>query len=279
MNVGFIGTGSMGSILIGAFIKSGALKPEQIIAGNRTIRKVERLAETYPGIRIARSNKEIAGECKLIFLCVKPAEFKPVVEEIRSVVSSSDIVISITSPVLISQLEENLPCKIAKIIPSITNDQLSGASLYTYGERITPEDELIVASLFEQISTMRHVPERYTRVASDISSCGPAFVAFFIQKFIDAAIEETGITEELATNLACDMLGGTGKLLSSGNFTPVSLQERVSVPGGITAKALQFMAEELDGMFNQLIRTTHAKYEEDLMKVEAIFQQPKVDQP
>lgn len=278
MNVGFIGTGSMGSILIGAMINSGALKPEQIIAGNRTISKVERLAEQYPGFRIARSNKEIVEESKLILLCVKPTEFKLVVEEICSVVSPSHIVVSITSPVLIRQLEEHLPCKIAKVIPSITNDQLSGASLYTYGERITPEDELVLTSLFGQISTMRHVPERYTRVASDLSSCGPAFVAFFIQKFVDAAVEETGIAEELATNLACDMLVGTGKLLSSGNYTPVSLQEHVSVPGGITAMALQFMAEELDGMFNQLIRTTHAKYAEDLLKVEAMFQQTKVDQ-
>ena len=32
MKAGFIGTGSMGSILIEAFIHSGAFNPEQIIA-------------------------------------------------------------------------------------------------------------------------------------------------------------------------------------------------------------------------------------------------------
>ncbi len=48
MKVGFIGTGSMGSILIEAFIQSGALNPEDIIASNRTASKVERLAAAYP---------------------------------------------------------------------------------------------------------------------------------------------------------------------------------------------------------------------------------------
>ena len=36
MKVGFIGTGSMGSLLIDAFIQSGALLPEQIRVSNRS---------------------------------------------------------------------------------------------------------------------------------------------------------------------------------------------------------------------------------------------------
>jgi competence protein ComER len=43
------------------------------------------------------------------------------------------------------------------------------------------------------------------------------------------------------------------------------------VPGGITAKALNLLRRETDGVFNQLIKTTHAKFNEDLAKVSTSF--------
>jgi competence protein ComER len=271
MKAGFIGTGSMGSILIEAFIHSGAFSPEQIIAGNRTLNKVERLAESYPGLRVARSNIEVTLECDILFLCVKPNEYKKVVDEIKQVLLPSQILVSITSPVLIKHLENLVPAKIVKMIPSITNYVLSGATLCIYGDRILPEDKELLENLLAHISTPIRVLEKYTRISSDLSSCGPAFLAYFIQKFIDAAVQETGISEEEATLLASEMLLGTGKLLTTGGFSPTSLQKRVSVPGGITAEGLRLMEAELGEMFNQLVRTTHAKYEEDIEKLENLF--------
>lgn len=278
MNVGFIGTGSMGSILIEAFIRSNALNAEQIIAGNRTRSKVEKIAEKYPGIRVADSNAEIAAVSQIVFICVKPMEYKKVIDEIRGGLSADQILVSITSPVLIKHLEELLPCKIAKMIPSITNYELSGATLCMYGDRMGQEDRELLESLLRQISTPIPISEQYTRIISDLSSCGPAFVAFFIRNFIEAAVAKTGIPEAEATLLASEMVLGTGKLLTSGGFTPETLQRSVSVPGGITEAALELLDRELCGVFNQLVDTTHDKYDEDLLKVEMNFFGQKADQ-
>jgi competence protein ComER len=274
MNVGFIGTGSMGSILVESLIRSGALPPEKIIAANRTEEKVRRLADQYPGLRAARSNIEVILESDLVFLCVKPVEYKRVIDEIRKVTLPNQILVSITSPVLIRHLEDQLNCKVAKVIPSITNYMLGGATLCMYGERMTDEDKGTVEKLLASISEPIRISEQHTRVTSDISSCGPAFFALLVQKFIDAAVAETGIPYDQATKLASHMLLGTGQLLTEGGFNPETLQKRVAVPGGITAEGLRLMELELDGMFNRLIRITHAKYEEDLEKVGAMFLRP-----
>ncbi|MDP5273038.1 late competence protein ComER [Chengkuizengella axinellae] len=271
MNLGFIGTGSMGSILIEAFIQSEALEPKQIAASNRTKSKTQKLTDQYPDLRIYPSNIEVALESDIIFICVKPLEFKNVIDEIKNVLLPSQIIVSITSPILIKHLEDQLPCKIAKIIPSITNHECSGASLCMYGNKITEEDKQTLEELLKPISEPLRISEKFTRVTSDISSCGPAFLAFFIQNFVEAAVKETGIPREEATRLASEMVLGTGKLLTSGGFTPETLTERVCVPGGITAEGIKLMSNELDGVFNQLIQTTHAKYEEDLNKVESMF--------
>jgi competence protein ComER len=269
MRVGFIGTGSMGSVLIEALIQSGALNPEQIVVTNRTISKAELLASAYPGLRVSSSNIDVLRSSDLLFICVRPLEYKNVLLDIAEAAAPSQILVSITSPVQIRHLEKLICCKIAKIIPSITNYIFSGASLCIYSERMSDHDIELLENLLAHISSPIRISEKNTRISSDLTSCGPAFLSFFLQKFIDAAVQETGISEDQATQLACEMLLGTGKLLTAGGFTPQALQKRVAVPGGITAEGLQMMEKELYGMFNNLIRTTHAKYEEDLEKVEA----------
>jgi competence protein ComER len=271
MIAGFIGTGSMGRILIEAFIQSGALNPKQIIASNRTPDKVEQLAKQYPGLERAESNIDVASKSDLIFLCIKPGEFKKVIDEIQMAVLPTQIVVSITSAVLISHLERLLPAKISKVIPSITNFVLSGAALCMYGSRIEPEDQVLLEHLFAYISSPIRISEEHTRISSDLSSCGPAFLSFLIQCFIDAAVEETGIPYAEARHLASEMALGTGKLLTTGGFTPAALQQRVCVPGGVTAEGISILQSELQGVFNRVVQATHAKYKEDLEKSELLL--------
>ncbi|MEI7027438.1 late competence protein ComER [Paenibacillus sp. y28] len=271
MKVGFIGTGSMGTILIESFLRSGALEPGEIMASNRTFAKAERLAALYPGLEATRSNASIAEECDLILLCIKPLEFKSVLDEIGPRLVAKQTLISITSPVLVHVLESQTPCKVAKIIPSITNQVLSGVSLCVFGTRIHEGDRRRLEQLFSFISKPVEIREQYTRVSSDISSCGPAFLAFFLQKFAEAAAEETGLSRETAMQLVTEMALGTGLLLTSGNMSPETLQQRVSVPGGITAEGLKLLESELDHVFSKLIQVTHAKYEEDLQRLAEKF--------
>ncbi|MFX3633756.1 MAG: late competence protein ComER [Candidatus Pristimantibacillus sp.] len=271
MNVGFIGTGTMGSLLIEALIASGALNPQQITISNRTFAKAEALASRHDGMRAERSNASTAIGSDIIFLCMKPLEFKKVVDELIPVIRPDQLVVSITSPVLIAHLEEVLPCKIAKVIPSITNLVWSGATLCIYGTRITCEDRERLEDILSFISEPLPIEESYTRVVSDLSSCGPAFISFLLEQFVDAAVDETGIGRDEALKVASAMLLGTGLLLTEGGMTPAQIQNNVAVPGGITAQALHMLRSETHGVFNRLIKTTHAKFDEDVIKISTAF--------
>lgn len=271
MKIGFIGTGSMGTVLIESFIRSGALQPSSVMASNRSRDKADRLAAKYPGLTVARSNRQVASACSTVFVCVRPLAFKSVIDEIKPYVSPDSTIISITSPVLLKHLESALPCKVAKVIPSITNDVLSGATLCIYGERMDEQDRLSLEWMLGMIGKPIRVSEQFTRVTSDISSCGPAFLAYFVQKLVDAAVEVAGVPREEATRLASEMVLGTGKLLNEGGFTPESLRQRVAVPGGIIEAGLELMERELDSTFVRLLQATHAKYDEDVEKIDDQF--------
>ncbi|MEK5477147.1 late competence protein ComER [Paenibacillus sp. FSL R5-0407] len=271
MKVAFIGTGSMGSLLIEAFLRSGALHPNYICASNRSRQKADALANRHPGLRVTGSNAEAANGSQIVFLCVKPLDYPAVIEELSGVLDERQIVVSITSPVQIGMLEERLSSKIAKIIPSITHKALSGASLCIYGSRILPEDRLLLEQLMSSISIPVSIRETETRIASDIASCGPAFIAFFLQQWAEAASRQTGIGRAEALRLGAEMLHGTGKLLTEGGFTPEQLQRRVAVPGGVTAEGIAVLQSGLEHVFTGLIETTHRKYDEDLGKLNHLF--------
>lgn len=279
MKVGFIGTGSMGSLLVDAFVRSGAIDAADIVVANRTFHKAERLAAQHPGVTAVSSNRELLQRCDSFFLCIKPSEFKTVFKELQPYAREDQIAVSITSPILISHLEDQLPCRIAKVIPSITNGVLSGVSLCMFGSRMSVPDCCLLEGLLSRISEPLLIDEQYTRVVSDLSSCGPAFIAFLAQKLIDAAVEVTGIDPDEAVAITSAMLLGTGKLLTEGGMTPNDLIRRVSVPGGITQQGLQVLQKETDGMFQKLIRTTHEKYREDVEKVQADLYGEEVNGP
>jgi pyrroline-5-carboxylate reductase len=71
IKVGFIGYGSMGSMLVNSFISSGALTPGEIIVSTRTKSKLDLLKNQWGDIVIAGDNTEAARQAKYIFVCVK----------------------------------------------------------------------------------------------------------------------------------------------------------------------------------------------------------------
>lgn len=271
VKIGIIGTGSMGSILIESFIESTAVTPSQLIITNRTIEKAYAFKEKFPDLQVVESSKDVARAADILFICVKPLQFQSLLKELNSVLTKEQLLISITSPISISQLESAVSCKTARIIPSITNRALAGTSLVTLGTTCNADDYETLNSLLRHISTPVIIEENITRVASDIASCGPAFFSYLVQGFIEAAVRQTEITKEEATQLASEMMIGFGKLLEKEIFTLPTLQERVSVPGGVTGEGIKVLREELGDMFDLLFQQTHAKYDEDLEKVKDQF--------
>ena len=99
MNVGFIGIGSMGSLLIDAFIGSGALKPSANYSQQPHLRKSRKLSRLgIPAYWLSRSNREAAVSRDIVFLCVKPHEYKTVINEHSPIVQPNQLIVSITSP-------------------------------------------------------------------------------------------------------------------------------------------------------------------------------------
>ncbi len=263
MQVGFIGTGSMGSILIRSFITSCALSPKQIIAQNRTPSKAVSLAQEFPGLTVGESSVAVVENCQLVFLCIKPLEYRQVLDQIQPFIKPGQILVTITSPIDLHDLEQLVSCPVARIVPSITNAACSGLALVEFGTRITEGMRQSLLSLVSHIAHPIEVEPALLRIASDISSCGPAFISYILQQMIDSAVQHYKISPEAAAFLTTKMFIGMADLLKQDIFSLPALQARVCVPGGITGEGLTALREEIPGVFEEVFRRTHAKFAED----------------
>lgn len=275
MKIGVIGTGNMGTVLIEAWIETNTLKPSDLIITNRTLSKASALQQKYADIEVTNTAAELVKLADVIFVCVKPLQIHGLIQVIKPYINKDHLVVSLTSPLSVSQLENELCCSCARFIPSITNRAYSGVSLLSFHKSCTKKWKNILQTLANGISTPVLIENEITRISSDIVSCGPAFFSFLAQSFIEMACESTEIDRQTATILTEKMLIGLGELLSKGIYTLPTLQEKVCVKGGITGEGIKVLeASKIDETFSAVFRATHEKFAEDIEAIEKQFKYP-----
>ncbi|MFA9558807.1 late competence protein ComER [Evansella sp. AB-rgal1] len=276
--IGFIGTGSMGNILISSFLDAKAIAPNNVYVTNRTLKKAHDIASQYDGVHVVEDVKTLVKEVDYIFLCVKPLQMIPLLEEVKHCITKEHTLISITSPLLVEELENTTDAKVIRFIPSIVNRALDGPSLVTFGKTCSDSDKECFLSFVKKISRPEIIDNNITRVASDIGCCGPAFISFIVEQMIQSAVEETEISKEEATTIMESMLIGYGELLRQKHFTLETLRERVTVPGGVTGVGLDVLRAEVGKQFNKMFVKTHEKYDEDRRLIhEQLNKSPKIN--
>ncbi len=256
MRIGIIGTGHMGGMLATAFCEAGS---PTVNIYNRNHSKAQRIQAVFPtSIHVCVNEQHVVSQSDVTFLCTKFTDIPSIAESIRPILHPSHYVISINSHVTLQELETILPCKIAKVIPSITQTALSGILLFMGGSRLDQEDEVELLELLSQIGVPHPIAETKTRVYSDLTSCGPAFIANWLLQFAHAA-EVHGVKEEEAEHLLAAMVEGLGRLVTKKEMTLQEIVSRVSVPGGVTEAGLHVLQGADQHLLLRVLDATQAK--------------------
>lgn len=178
MKIGFIGVDNIGNILIDSFIRAQTFLPHEIIVSNDSQIATTNLSSKYPSVFVARHNRELVKEATCFFICAKPADYHLVLKDIKEVVHPDQIAISLSQLAMIKDLEHWLTCKVAKIIPRISNKILAEACLYILGTRLEYLEQLWIKQLLETISKPICVEESaVTHMCFDLGNSVPANIA------------------------------------------------------------------------------------------------------
>lgn len=259
--IGIIGYGNMGKVILNGFLISKALKQDEVIVSTRTISKLDELKHNYPELEVVSSNMITASKSDILFLFVGTLDIKDVLEEIDEFITENTYIIYISAALTIEEFERIFHGKITKIMPSITSQVLDGVSLICHNSLVSNEEANYIESLFSKIGDVKIVDEVDLEVGADITSCSPAFIAKLLMEFVVTASKNSGFSLEETEQMVIKTFYGTSKLLYENKVSLENLISSVATKGGITQEGIDILDAEMPQIFNKLFTKTVEKHE------------------
>ncbi len=235
--LGIIGGGAMGSALLKGLLDKKLFKPEEIFVAEVDNKKRAQLKADYR-IQVTDQPAELAADCEIIILAVKPNMVAGVLKDIASQVSGNLLVLSIAAGITLNFMENQLPtARFVRVMPNTPARIGQGVSAFALGSNATNNDEESTAAIFGCVGKVIKVPEYLLDAVTAVSGSGPAYVYYFIEALINAGVM-AGLSRGDAAVLAMETFLGSTALLKETGAEPNQLKNEVTSPGGTTAAAL-----------------------------------------
>lgn len=234
--LGFIGFGNMAQAMAQGFLRSGALRPDQICA---CAKRWEKLCDaTQPkGMLPCRDAAQVVEKADVVIAAVKPYLIETVFEPVKEMLADK-IIVSVAAGWQNDAWERFLPrTHHLSIMPNTPVRVCDGVVLLEQEHTLTEAEYELVQELVSHIGLAQPIESRLFDIAGTVAGCGPAFVSMFIEALGDAGVKY-GMTRELAYRLAGQMVSGTGRMLVESGEHPGALKDAVCSPGGTTIRGV-----------------------------------------
>lgn len=238
LSIGFLGAGKMATALARGFVRAKLTGPGQIMASDPVAAARGAFARETGG-KVADTNAEVVQSSQVIFLAVKPDQAAPVLAEVRELVTTKHLLLSIAAGVPIAKLEGGLAAgaRVIRVMPNTPALVGESASAYALGKAATPADAELAQKLFSAVGAAFQLKEHLLDAVTGLSGSGPAYVFQFIEALSDGGVA-AGLSREVATKLAAQTVLGSARMVLETGQHPGALKDMVTSPGGTTIEGL-----------------------------------------
>jgi pyrroline-5-carboxylate reductase len=239
MKVLIVGYGNMGKTYANSFISSRFIRPEDIFVLVRN----ENFLATESHIPINNFSPvptEKISDFDIVILAVKPQDFDILAQSIKDFLKDSQIIFSVMAGITIAKLKAKLSCsKVVRSMPNIPTQIGMGMTVFSASESVDRKELFIIQNLINTTGKSVYVEnEKLIDAATAISGSGPAYVFYFMQSMIKAAVD-LGFNESEAELLVNQTFMGSVAMQNSYSLSNEEWIAKVASKGGTTEKALQ----------------------------------------
>ena len=252
MKIGFIGAGNMSSAIVEGMLKAD-FNANSIYLNDINL-KLLTTRKCQFGVS-ALDLKELAQNCNLIVLAVKPQNVTEVCRDIKDNINKDTIIISILAGITTNKLSKLLATN--NIIRTMPNTPATiGLGASGIFSLIGKND--IVDKIFSSIGICTWVKsEKQLDIITALSGSGPAYFYSMFEAMIDTAVE-LGLDKTIAKKFCLQTAIGAAKM--SDNQDIKALREMVTSKGGTTEKALATLeSHNFKNILNQAMVAAHTK--------------------
>lgn len=243
--IGFIGTGNMGSAIIGGVVKSQMVTPGNIFVYDKNIKVAEETGKIY-GVKCVNLKEVCSAD--IIFLAVKPNVIYGVINEIKDYIHPDKVIVSIAAGQSIERLEKAFSITGLSVVrvmpntPALVGEGMSAVSFNQYAESDeTAKDDII--SILNCVGKTEIVTESLMDAVTGVSGSSPAYVFMLIEAMADAAVLG-GMPRKQAYTFAAQAVLGSAKMVFETEKHPGELKDMVCSPSGTTIEAVKVLEEK-----------------------------------
>lgn len=243
MKVLMIGGGNMGFTYGEAISKSKTLMSEKLMIVDNSKAKQKEL-EKIPTFDVYDRLDETVPVADVIFLAVKPYNAEDLFGIMRPLMGEGQIVISLMAGVTIEAIQEGLGVeKVVRAMPNLPASVGIGMTTFTASEEVSRLELATVEKLLDTTGrSVRLDTENDIDASTGISGSGPAYIFYFMQSMIDAALD-MGFSKHDSRVLVGQTFAGAVELFNSSTLSPDAWMDRVASKGGTTRAALDSMED------------------------------------
>lgn len=238
IRIGFLGAGKMATALARGWITAGLTTKEGVMASDPLPQaRADFTAAT--GASAVADNRQVVASSELLVLAVKPQSMRELLAEIRPVVTSRHLVVSIAAGTTLQFLADNLgpERRLIRVMPNTPCLVGASASGYAPAETATEADTALVDRLLQAVGLAFRLPESLLDAVTGLSGSGTGFVYVIIEALSDAGVR-VGLPRDVATALAAQTVFGSAKMVLETELHPAVLKDMVTSPGGTTTAGL-----------------------------------------
>jgi pyrroline-5-carboxylate reductase len=238
MKVAIVGFGNMGKTYANSFISSRFIKQSDIYALVKETKEISS-TELLPIENFITNPTNALSDFDIIILSVKPQDFKSVAKDIKPFLKESQLLLSVMAGVTLETISKELNCsKVVRSMPNIPTQIGQGMTVFTASASVDRKELFIIQNLINTTGKSVYVEdENLINAATAISGSGPAYVFYFMQSMIDAAVQ-LGFNESEAELLVNQTFRGSVSIQNSANLSNTEWIKKVASKGGTTESAL-----------------------------------------
>lgn len=268
MKIGIIGYGSMGKMILEKISESKMVDHKDCYVANRTYEKVAHLKNIF---NVCKTNTDLAAIADIIFICVRPADIKIVLNEIKSVISDDVLLVSLNGSVTFDLMGQVSSHKTAKVIPSVMAEINQSQTLVCYNNLVSNNDKVLLEGLLRCMGNVIELPEEEIGMGSELVSCMPGFIAAIFDVFSKSAKKHTSISDSQIIQMLLLTMVGTGNLMLEKKFTFDDVVVRVATKGGITEEGTKVVYEMFPEITDEIFEKTLEKRRQTVSNAQENF--------
>lgn len=251
MKVLMIGAGNMGLTFAEGMVSSPYISDNNLLIFDKSKEIVDALTGDNR-FRLFTSLEDAVKMAHIIFIAVKPYHCEQLFEEIRTHLDEQQIIVSLMAGITIDFITSATGLsKIVRAMPNLPAKVSKGVTAFTETKAVSKIEQVMIRNLLDSTGVAIHVEnEAFINKSTGISGSGPAYVFYFMQSMLDAALK-MGFSQYDSKVLVSNTFEGAVELFKESNITPERWIEKVASKGGTTQAAIDSME---DNNVNKLIK-------------------------